>query len=183
MNKSTLETYISQGLSTHQIAKIANKSQTNVRYWLNKFNLSTTNKSFSEGYSLKEKIIENDIEYKICPKCQQKKELIKEFYIKENKCAHSWCKSCSNQNTIATQQKLKKQSVQYKGGKCVKCGYNKYDGALDFHHLDPSKKDFSISRRKNCSLETLKTELDKCILICRNCHAELHFDERCKRTI
>ena len=182
MDKSTLENLIAQGLSTHQIAKSTNKSQTNVRHWLKKFNLKTTNKSFSQGYAAKERIIENEIEYKICPRCQQKKELLKDYYVKEDKYAHAWCKSCSNKNTIVIQQRLKKQAVQYKGGECVKCGYNKYDGALDFHHLDPSKKDFSISKRKNCSLEVVKAELDKCILVCRNCHAELHFEERCKRT-
>ena len=83
---------------------------------------------------------------------------------------------------VAWRIRAKQTLVDYKGGKCVKCGYNKYPGALDFHHLDPSKKDFAISRRKNCSFEIIKPELDKCVLVCRNCHAELHFNERCERT-
>ena len=183
MDKSTLETYISQGLSTHQIAKSTNKSQTNVRHWLKKFNLKTTNKSFSKGYAAKEKIIENGIEYKICPCCKEKKELITNFYIRNDEWTHSWCKSCSNKNTVEWQRHRKVEAINYKGGKCVKCGYNKYPGALDFHHLDPSKKDFSISRKKNCSFDIIKPELDKCVLVCRNCHAELHFNERCKEQI
>lgn len=183
MNKCNLESYINQGLSTYDISNITNKSQTNVRYWLKKYNLKTKNLSFSQGFSLKEKIIENGIEYKICPKCNIKKELTLHFYIRGNKHTHCWCKSCINKNTIEIQQYRKIQAINYKGGKCVKCGYNKYAGALDFHHLDPSKKDFTIAKRKNCSLETIKPELDKCILLCRNCHAELHFEERCKRTV
>lgn len=182
MNLSELKQYIEQGFSTYEISKATNKSQTNVRYWLKKHNLKTKNLSFSQGFALKEKIIENGIEYKICASCKTKKELLKDFYTKNEKYSHAWCKTCINKNTIAIQQDKKIQAINYKGGKCVKCGYNKYAGALDFHHLDPSKKDFTIARRKNCSLETIKPELDKCILLCRNCHAELHFEERCKRT-
>jgi hypothetical protein len=45
---------------------------------------------------------------------------------------------------------------------------------MDFHHLDPYKKDFSIGRNWSKSLDALKAELDKCILVCRNCHGEIH---------
>jgi predicted DNA-binding protein YlxM (UPF0122 family) len=72
-------------------------------------------------------------------------------------------------------RKIKEMAVEYKGGKCVKCGYNKYIGALEFHHLDPTVKDFAISNSGHCrSWEKVKDELDKCILVCANCHAEIH---------
>ena len=182
MDKDLLQNYINNNYSISQISKLTNKARTTIRYWLKKFNLKTNNLSFAEGYSLKERIIENGIEYKICPKCNIKKILSTDFYVKKEKYSHAWCKCCNNIYTTKIQQQKKKEAIDYKGGKCIKCGYNKYDGALDFHHLDPSKKDFSISKRKNCSLETIKSELDKCILLCRNCHAELHFEERWKRT-
>ena len=71
--------------------------------------------------------------------------------------------------------KLRTMAKEYKGGKCTLCGYNKYLGALDFHHLDPSKKDFGISVDGfTRSWEKIKRELDKCILICANCHREVH---------
>jgi len=181
MDKSTLETYIIQGLSTHQIAKLTSKSQTTIRYWLNKYNLKSKNLSFSQGFASKDKIIENGVEYKVCACCQIKKELLKDFYTKNGKYSHAWCKTCSNKNTVAIQQNKKIQAVNYKGGKCVKCNYSKYVGALEFHHPDPSKKDFTIAQRKNCSLEAIKSELDKCILLCKNCHAELHFEERSRK--
>lgn len=63
--------------------------------------------------------------------------------------------------------------VNYKGGCCVSCGYSACLRALDFHHIDPSKKEFQISGSTR-SLEKAKPELDKCILVCRNCHAEIH---------
>lgn len=71
--------------------------------------------------------------------------------------------------------KIKKECVEYKGGKCIVCGYDKCDRALDFHHLNPEEKDFTIaSNNTKFRLEQLKPELDKCVLLCRNCHAELH---------
>lgn len=75
-------------------------------------------------------------------------------------------------------RKLKSILIQYKGGKCCKCGYNKYQGALQFHHLDPKQKEFTISHINlndtNFSIDKLKEELDKCILLCANCHFEEH---------
>jgi len=66
--------------------------------------------------------------------------------------------------------------VLYKGGKCEICGYNKCLGALDFHHLNPNEKDFSISdSSKYHNLEEMKKEVDKCILVCANCHREIHY--------
>ena len=72
-------------------------------------------------------------------------------------------------------EKVKQMAVEYKGGKCKCCGYNKYIGALEFHHIDPTKKTFGIS----CNGLTkawgeVKKELDKCILVCSNCHREIH---------
>ena len=70
--------------------------------------------------------------------------------------------------------KKKKKSVEYKGGKCIICGYNKAMSALDFHHLDPNKKDFTISKFINKKFENIKDDLDKCVLLCSNCHREVH---------
>lgn len=69
---------------------------------------------------------------------------------------------------------LKKALINRRGGKCEKCGYDKYMRALEFHHLDPMEKDFGISRTLTKSMATLIAETDKCILLCSNCHAEEH---------
>lgn len=71
-------------------------------------------------------------------------------------------------------QKMKLRLVEYKGGKCSLCGYNKCVKALEFHHIDPHKKDFQISRYSNLKWETVVREVDKCILVCSNCHREIH---------
>lgn len=112
---------------------------------------------------------------KICPICNTSKPL-DQFYTRRGNKQYSYCKSCSNDMTIERYKQNKKLAIEYKGGKCSLCGYDKCDAALEFHHLDPTKKDFNISHHKGMSIENLKEELDKCILVCRNCHAELHFN-------
>ena len=81
----------------------------------------------------------------------------------------------SNYRSVKTaRQNLKKKLVDYKGGKCEICGYDKCIDALDFHHLNPNEKDFGISEYGILSFERLKKEVDKCILVCCRCHREIH---------
>ena len=78
-------------------------------------------------------------------------------------------------NKKERRQKRKMEAIDYKGGKCSICGYDKCKEVLDFHHINPNEKEFSISRKRDSKIEKIKLELDKCILLCRNCHAELHY--------
>lgn len=72
-------------------------------------------------------------------------------------------------------KKIKEMAVAYKGGSCQECGYNKCTAALEFHHLDPNEKDFALSSRGHSrSWDRVKAELDKCIMVCANCHREIH---------
>lgn len=68
--------------------------------------------------------------------------------------------------------------VQYKGGQCELCGYNKCEGALDFHHKNPQEKDIEISKwnfNYNQDISIFLHEVDKCMLLCANCHREQHY--------
>lgn len=74
---------------------------------------------------------------------------------------------------------LKAKAVEYLGGSCVCCGYDRHQGVLDFHHLDRSTKEFAISGQGlTRSWEKIKAELDKCILVCANCHREIELGIR-----
>ena len=74
---------------------------------------------------------------------------------------------------------LKVMLVEYKGGCCQRCGYKKYIGALEFHHTDPSMKDFNPSNGGSTrTYEFMKKEVDKCVLVCANCHREIHHELR-----
>lgn len=72
-------------------------------------------------------------------------------------------------------KKLKEMAISYKGGTCQECGYHKCVYALEFHHLDPTQKDFGIGTKGYTrSWEKVKEELDKCAMLCANCHREVH---------
>jgi len=77
--------------------------------------------------------------------------------------------------TNIRRRKLKKKMVEHKGGKCQFCGYSKCVSALDFHHVDPTNKDFGLSMDQMYrSWKITIKELDKCVIACANCHREIH---------
>ena len=85
-------------------------------------------------------------------------------------------------NTVQGYESLRKRrkvvkllSVAFKGGVCESCGYDRCVKALEFHHLNPEEKEFSISRDiTKISWVKLKLELEKCVMLCANCHREKH---------
>ena len=79
----------------------------------------------------------------------------------------------SSESVILWRKRTKIKLIEYKGGRCEICGYDKCMRALSFHHKNPNEKDFSISG-KSLSFEKLRGEVDKCMLVCSNCHSEIH---------
>jgi len=171
MTKELLEQFIGQNISANKIAKQLNVSLSTVRHYLKKHNIKTNYISFKDRVKQDITLIKE----KHCPFCSQTKPA-SEFYLRRDGTNFSpYCKPCTGKQTLLRQRKFKTQCVEYKGGKCIKCGYNKYIGALDFHHLDPSQKDFTIAATKLWKLNDLVIkELDKCVLLCSNCHREEH---------
>ena len=98
------------------------------------------------------------------------------YTLHSKKSSGGWrCRKCSSEAVQRRRIKLKLMAIDYKGGKCEKCGYDKCIEALDFHHTDPTQKDFAISDRNlKLDWEDIKKELDKCKLLCSNCHREEH---------
>lgn len=90
------------------------------------------------------------------------------------------CKSCWNKYTYA--QNIKKFTdyleQQRQGIQCERCGWDKGFWGLAFHHRDPAAKEFSIDRNRGKNREELYQELDKCDVLCHNCHAEVHHEMR-----
>lgn len=109
-----------------------------------------------------------------CIRCEVFKPLA-EFELRSaKKYIRSCCAKCEIERVREYGQILKQKSVDYLGGKCKKCGYNRCIRSLQFHHRDPSQKDFTISKHKCLNWIDTKKELDKCDLLCANCHGETH---------
>lgn len=82
-----------------------------------------------------------------------------------------------NKSRVDLYTRKKTRAMQYLGSKCVDCDFVGPSAAFDFHHIDPSEKDFDWSRMRTWKWETLLLELDKCILLCVRCHRIRHWEE------
>ncbi len=81
-------------------------------------------------------------------------------------------------NRSAYQSKYRRNKIRrlknHFGGKCVICGYDKCLDALDFHHKNPEEKKFSLREYRGRAYKTQLAEAEKCMLVCANCHREIH---------
>jgi hypothetical protein len=145
MKKEILVKYINEGLNDSEISKILGCHRTTIGKLLKKYGIK------------KEIIIHNN-----CKLCFKK--------IKNNKNNRSRCSSC---NTRIRRYRTKFAAVQYKGGKCECCGWSGPISAFEFHHND-NNKEFGIGTAANKSWNVVKKEIDKCILLCSNCHRIEH---------
>lgn len=122
----------------------------------------------------------NSILNRKCTKCNIYKE-ISNFYKKQKGRCSSWCIECFNKGTYqyqsdrATARKL--LLVKRLGGKCSICNYNKNLAVLCFHHINDKTKSFELDARSlgNMSQKNINEEVKKCILLCHNCHGEIHY--------
>lgn len=131
--------------------------------------------------TIKNYFIENNIKCsllegrvtQVCPICGR-------TFTYENKGGNRrFCFECSPSTNNPTYKFLsfKKNWIKAHGNGCAKCGYNKCIDALEFHHVNPQDKLFTVSSTSNHSIEDLTKEAEKCIILCANCHREIHSKE------
>lgn len=120
------------------------------------------------------KVLDVDLpKIKFCSRCKIEKPS-EEFYIRRKGTdLSSYCKVCTCEERSERCVKTKKLAIEYLGGQCRICGYNRYYGTMHFHHRNRSEKEFGISQVKGRSFERIKAELDKCVLLCSRCHDEV----------
>ncbi len=160
LTKELLQKYVYENLSREKIAELTGYSKNTIQKYCKEFQIEKP-KTNLDGL-------------KLCFLCKEHKE-ISSFYVSKNKKIFSYCIPCEKDRLIKKQRLLKQQCVDYKGGCCEICNYNKYLGALEFHHKDPSQKEFGIANCGSSTFnDTIKLELDKCMLLCSNCHKEVH---------
>ena len=158
MDRLLIKGLVEKNLSTRGISQETGMSQTVVRYWLKKYGLKTQPKTKTKTKTFS------------CDFCGETEP--DRFYHAKNR-----CKNCHNNRQIEYVKTLKRKSVEYKGGKCEKCGYCKNYAALDFHHTNPEEKDLNWKTSRHWSWKRLKIEIEKCQLLCKNCHAEAHYPD------
>jgi hypothetical protein len=170
MKKEELQNFINQGLSQRKISEKSGQSHTSIRYWLKKYSLKTKNKT-----------PQNTTDYqnnqKYCSKCDKKKPL-GDFYERFDSNAYSsYCKKCSNKYYTERVRNVKIKMIEYKGGCCERCILKLEDthySVFDFHHINPQEKDPNFGKIKYQKWSVIKEEIDKCMLVCSNCHRIIH---------
>ncbi len=168
MTRESLEGLIESGHTVRSIAHQLDTSYTNVRYWLKKHGLKTKRgPSGSVDRALRE-FLDSSVR---CPNCGEKD--VSKFYGRRR----DVCGSCHNDASVARTRRKREMIVRVLGGKCTKCGFDKYRASLDAHHADPSKKDPSARHMRFWSDKRIMIEIAKCVLLCKNCHAALHSGE------
>jgi hypothetical protein len=117
-----------------------------------------------------------------CAWCNEQVQTHRKKYCSD-KCAHKadWdlCKKQHKERRKDRGTKRKEEAIRLKGGQCEQCGYNKCIRALTFHHIDSKEKKFTLDQRamSQRTLEEIMIEVNKCQLLCFNCHMEHHYNE------
>jgi transposase len=155
---------VDDGLTIRDIALELDRSPATVRHWLKRYGLRTRRQRRVDPSSVSPDARETVAQ---CPEHGET------TFIRRNDGA--WrCLKCRAEAVVARRQRVKAILVAEAGGCCQLCGYDRAVAALEFHHLDPSDKKFSIAARGVArSLEAARAEAAKCVLLCSNCHAEV----------
>ena len=170
MNRQQLEFHISEGCTQREIANLFGCSQSTIRHWLKKYELKTQRGPHGEHVNPTTGV---------CPLCGPHEQPIENFYLRRGGKQQPYCKTHHNEVTYQYQCERRKQQkvtyIKYKGRYCEHCGYDglAYPSVMEFHHTDPTEKDFEISNNTKTHDEVL-LELDKCQMLCANCHRAEH---------
>jgi transposase len=164
IDREVLEALVNAGLTQRQIAAELGRSQATIKHWLRRHGLRTaaTRTLRSRGGE--------SAPGRVTRTCRRHGAT--EFALEGR--GYYRCCRCRSEAVTAARQRNKKELVEAAGGCCILCGYDRYYGALHFHHLEPEEKKFALSHRGLTRARVTRIEeAKKCVLICANCHAEI----------
>jgi transposase-like protein len=158
IDEADLRALVERALSIRQISAELGLSPTTVRYWLRRFGLHT---QIERRLVLGDPLLE-------CPTHGLMR------FRRYGGSSSPRCPKCASARVTRRRRRAKEILVHEAGGACAVCGYDRYVGALQFHHLDPAKKRIGFAERGlTHALQILRQEAEKCVLLCANCHAEV----------
>jgi transposase-like protein len=161
IDRDELESLVETGLSVRAIGERLGVSYATVQHWLKKHGLKTRRAGQPRGGDARTVQRECAVHGLTT-------------FIKYSPADHHRCEQCRKDRVVARRRRIKAILVDEAGGCCALCGYDRYTGALQFHHLDPAAKVFGLGLRGVArSLERCREEARKCVLLCANCHAEV----------
>jgi hypothetical protein len=138
LEKDALEALCSEGLTVAQIAQRLGRSTSTIRHWLRKFGLKTVGSRRHRDAALQALEAGRTRFISTCHRHGRG-----EFLVFSG--GRSRCARCNGEAVARRRRKVKQILVEEAGGRCELCGYDRYVGALHFHHVDPGRKSFALS--------------------------------------
>lgn len=165
VEKGTLAALVGEGLTTREIAERLGFSQSTVRHWLRRHELRTHRARRRDSGGLRG--VDAPRKTMDCSRHGRT-----DFWLDSRDIYR--CLRCRSEAVARRRRRLKEILVSEAGGRCSLCGYDRYIGALQFHHRQGAEKAFGVSERGlTRSLEAVRAEAAKCVLLCANCHSEV----------
>jgi transposase len=172
LTREQLEPLLERDATLQEMGDELGRSVSTIRYWLNELGLKTTGRR-GRRPCVPRAVVDQAIKEgarTIVGRCGRHGEGI--FVIEKS--GRARCRRCRMNAVIEWRRRKKAKLVAEAGGRCVLCGYQRCDAALQFHHRDPKTKLFSLSLRGlTRSIDRCRAEAAKCELLCANCHAEV----------
>jgi transposase len=161
VDRAVLQALVEDGRSIREIAAQLDRSAASVRHWLGRHGLKTQ----PARYSLRDGPKPSQI-LRECPLHGWTE------FVRTGAVGRYRCGRCNSESVAARRRRIKELLVAEAGGACRLCGFDAYVGALQFHHREPTRKAFALSRQGvTRSLAAARAEARKCVLLCANCHA------------
>ena len=165
IERERLSELVVQGLTTREIAERLGLSQSTVRHWLRRHGLKTVRARRADSHGLRG--VDPDRRTMECGRHG-----MTAFWL-EGRGIYR-CLRCRSESVARRRKRLKEELVAAAGGRCGLCGYDRCIGALHFHHRDGVDKEFGLSERGlTKSIDVMRAEAAKCMLLCANCHSEV----------
>jgi transposase len=170
IERERLEALVEAGMTIAQIARACGLSKATVRHWMGRYGLRTEN-ARTGGAAGTASAAKDAGLLAVRMSCKRHGET---DFILEGR-GHYRCKRCRSETISRRRRRVKEILVLEAGGRCCVCGYDRHPAALQFHHVDPSIKVLPVSTASanGASLDALRAEAKKCVLLCSNCHAEV----------
>ena len=166
LSKDELEPLVAAGTTLEGIAKRLDRSVSTVRYWIARHGLASPAAVRRRD---RERAIANG-QRTFTRTCDRHGATV---FVIENS-GRARCRRCRMERVAEWRRRAKARLVVEAGGRCALCGYDRCQAALEFHHLDRTTKAFCLSvKGVTRSIEALRVEAAKCVLLCANCHAEV----------
>jgi transposase len=169
LDRADLELLVEAGMSIAQIAEVVGRSKATVRHWLGKHGLRTGGGAGRRSAEASRAaraagLTETSL---VCPTHGHTD------HVRDTR-GYFRCRRCRQEAVVRRRRRVKEILVEEAGGCCRLCGYDRCCAALQFHHLDPAEKQFGVAQNGMArSIERLRAEARKCVLLCSNCHAEV----------